>query len=819
MTQIAYKNSVRTVCFHCGEDIKDEDITSADKHFCCTGCKTVYDIINQSNLCEYYSISDTPGITQKTKVRQGKFDFLDDQKVTDKLVHFKDDNHYHVAFYLPQMHCSSCIWILENLSRINPAIIKSQVNFLKKEVTIVYNYNKTSLKYIAENLALIGYEPHISLNDLSASKIKKYDTKRIVKIGIAGFCFGNIMMLSFPEYFSLGNIENPELKYWFNYWNLALSLPVFFYSASEFFISGYKGLKQKFLNIDAPIALAVLITFSRSVYEIITNTGSGYLDSMSGIVFFMLIGRYFQNLSYQTISFDRDFKSYFPLGVSIINADGSEKQIPVSDLKVGQRIKIHNDEIIPADAILFMGKANIDYSFVTGESLPVEKSIGEIIYAGGKQTTGALELEVIKEVSQSYLTQLWNNEAFKNEKQNDQTSFIHIVSRYFTYILFSVALIAAVYWVFHDVSKIWSSVTAVLIVACPCALLLSATFTNGNMMRILNKYGFYVKNAAVVEKMADIDTIVFDKTGTITEQGKSEIIFQGHLLDEIQSQLIRSLANQSNHPLGKSIVSYLPFSKTLIVKNYKEFKGFGSYGTIQNHQVKMGSAEFILGKKIASEDSGSRVFLSIDDEFIGYFVVKNSYRKGLKELIPTLKQQFELNILSGDNASEKKYLHSVFGENVNMLFEQKPEDKMKIIQELQCQNKKVLMIGDGLNDAGALQQSEVGIAINDDTNNFSPASDVILSGKSFGLLYELITYCRKQKKIIVASFILSVLYNFIGLFFAVQGDLEPVIAAILMPVSSISIVLLTTGMSAYYAIKLKKLNMINVNISSDLSQI
>ncbi len=189
MTYLVTQNKIKTICFHCGEDIMDNDIILGDKHFCCTGCKTVHDIINQSNLCEYYNISENRGITQKTIIREGKFDFLDDQKVTDKLVHFKDETQYHVVFYLPQMHCSSCIWILENLSKINTGIIKSQVNFIKKEVTIIYNYRETSLKQIVEALSAIGYEPHISLNDLDSTKIKKYDTKRIVKIGIAGFCF------------------------------------------------------------------------------------------------------------------------------------------------------------------------------------------------------------------------------------------------------------------------------------------------------------------------------------------------------------------------------------------------------------------------------------------------------------------------------------------------------------------------------------------------------------------------------------------------------------------------------------------------------
>lgn len=798
-------SDVKSTCYHCGEDVIDHHYHIEDKEFCCRGCQTVYEIINKSDLCSYYDLEHNPGITQKQEVRKGKFDFLDDAQIIKKLTHFQDDLHQHVVFYLPQMHCASCIWILEHLNKINPGVIKSQVNFVKKEVTVIYNYHETSLKKVAEALTVIGYEPHISLNDVSASKVKKYDTATIVKIGIAGFCFGNIMMLSFPEYFSLAKADEVGLKTWFSYLNLALSLPVFFYSASEFFISGYKGLRQKFLNIDAPIALAVLITFGRSVYEILSGTGAGYLDSMSGIVFFMLIGRYFQNRTYQSISFDRDFKSYFPLGVSVINSDGTEKQISVSELKVGDRIKIHNDEIVPADAILFLGKATIDYSFVTGESLPVEKSIGEIVYAGGKQTSGAIELEVVKEVSQSYLTQLWNNEAFKENKEEAKVSFIHRISRYFTYALFSVAISAAIYWAVNDPSKIWGAVTAVLIVACPCALLLSATFTNGNMIRILNKYKLYVKNASVIEQMSEIDTIVFDKTGTITEQGKSEISFQGQELAPEQSQLIRSLANQSNHPLSKSVVSFLPFSKMQNVKNYKEFKGFGTSATISDHFVKMGSAEFVLGKDTNQLTSGSRVYVSIDEEFAGCFTVKNAYRNGLENIVTSLGTQFDLKILSGDNSSEETYLRKVFGSKSEMLFEQKPEDKLNFIKRLQNDKKKVLMIGDGLNDAGALKQSNVGIAISDDTNNFSPACDAVLSGKNFTFLKELVNYCRKQKTIIFASFVLSIMYNVVGLTIAVQGEMEPVIAAILMPISSISIVLLTTGMSSFYELNLKRL--------------
>lgn len=795
-------NTTKVLCYHCGEDCEDSDLHIEEKYFCCQGCKMVYEILNKVELCEYYQLNKAPGTKQNKEHRKNKFAFLEDELIQAKLIHFKDAQQSHVTFYLPQMHCSSCIWLLENLGKVDSGVIRSQVNFLKKEVSIVFENKLTSLKNIAELLTDIGYEPHISLHDISEGKVKKYDRSKIFKIGIAGFCFGNIMMLSFPEYFSLGNIEDPKLKVLFSYLNLGLSLPVFFYSASEFFVSAWKSIKQKFLNIDAPIALAILITFIRSVYEIISGTGAGYLDSMAGIVFFMLIGRFFQDKTYNTLTFNRDYTSYFPLGVTVISENGLEKQIPVSRLKTGDRIKIHNSEIVPADAMLFLGHAKIDYSFVTGESLPVQKGIGEIVYAGGRQTEGAIELEVVKEVSQSYLTQLWNNDSFKKDEEEKQKSFIHKLSRYFTLVLFSIAVISACYWYFTDPSKIWSAVTAVLIVACPCALLLSATFTNGNMLRVLQKYGFYAKNANVLERISKADHIVFDKTGTITFQQESTVVYEGQKLSAEEQQLIRTLANQSSHPLSRAIVSVLPFSKTLVTKKFNELKGKGISGMINGSRVFLGSSDFILGRNTG--ESGSRVYARIEDKILGHFIIKSRYRPSLSSVISALKKRFTLSLISGDNEAERVFLQPVFGEKSQLLFNKSPQDKLKYVRLLQLQGKSVVMVGDGLNDAGALKQSDVGIAVSDNINNFSPACDVIFDGKNFDKLPSLLNYCRKNKLIISGSFILSIIYNIIGLFFAVQGELEPVIAAILMPVSSVSIILFTTGLSTIYSINLKK---------------
>lgn len=810
------ETSQETVCYHCGEPCEPGTFPN-EKVFCCDGCRMVYQILNKEELCTYYTLNPTPGVNQKNIRDNKKFALLDDEMVQSKLVHFKDATQSHVTFYLPQMHCSSCIWLLENLHKLNESIIQSRVNFLKKEVTIIYTHHKVSLRQVAELCNSVGYEPHISLNDLSGKKIKKYDRTRIYKIGIAGFCFGNIMLLSFPEYFSFGSIHENSLRKLFTFLNLFQSLPVFFYCASEFFISAWKGIRNKFLNIDAPIALAIVITFGRSAYEITAGTGAGYLDSMTGIVFFMLIGRFFQDKTHNTLTFNRDYTSYFPMGVTVIEPGNKEIQVPVSKLTVGQRIKIHNNEIIPADAILFLGKASIDYSFVTGESIPVNKSVGEIIYAGGRQTGGALELEIVREVSQSYLTQLWNNDAFVTGKAKKKPSFIHSLSRYFTIALFSVALSAAVYWGIHDPTKIANAVTSVLIVACPCALLLSATFTNANMLKVLQRFGFYVRNADVLERIAAANRIVFDKTGTITVQHEANVTFEGATLSEDEIVAVKSLTSQSSHPLSRAILSALPGTQVHHVRNYSEVSGMGIKGSVENNQVMLGSADFVLGP-VHDKPGGTAAWISVNGQLKGCFKINIEYREGLDNVITNLQKKYRLSLISGDNSAESSFLRSKFGWQTDLLFDKKPQEKLDYIKSLQSKGETVIMTGDGLNDAGALQQSDVGISVTDNINNFSPACDVILEGKRFAYLDMLLAFAGKGKRIIIGSFIISIIYNIIGLYFAFFALLDPVVAAILMPISSISIIAFTTIMSSVLSLPIVKKIKENTRLSNILQR-
>ncbi len=782
--------SQKVACYHCGESCQSEIVHFDEKEFCCDGCKTVYDLLKENSMCTYYNLNENPGITLGKVINSGKYDYLDNEKISSKLVRFSDENQVHITFFIPKIHCSSCIWLLENLHRLNPGIVSSNVNFLRKEATMIFDPKLVKLSEVATLMAHIGYEPLINLNDLEEKTEKKTNKNQVLKIGLAGFCFGNIMMLSFPEYFAFGNFhEQKNLSHFFGYLNLFLSLPVFFYSASEFFVSAWRSIRYRYLNIDAPIALAILVTFSRSIYEILSQTGAGYMDSMSGIVFFMLLGRYFQTRTYETLSFERDYKSYFPVGVTVKKENGKEVNIPVSELKKGDRILIRNNELIPSDSILMSIQSHIDYSFITGESAPVKKVAGELIYAGGKQLDGAVELEVINPTSQSYLTQLWNQDQAEATISAHQT-FVDKINKYFTIVVLATSVISGVFWLMNDSSKALNALTAVLIVACPCGLLLTTTFANGNILRVLGRNKFYLKNAGVIDQLAKTDTVIFDKTGTITHG--STVEFVGPKLSEVELDMITSLAAQSSHPLSRKIYDQFSTNKKFHVSEFEELLGKGIRGIVAGKYVILGSEFLVTGNERAKDNLSTKVFLMIDGEVIGFFNFKNAYRPGLNQLVKSLRKDFDLKLISGDNDAEKENLETIFGGKSTLLFNQKPDEKMQFVQNLRDSNHQVMMIGDGLNDAGALRQSNIGIAVSDDTNNFSPACDAILDGSSFDKIPAFIQLAKSGKKVIIATFVISLIYNIVGVAFAVQGILSPVVAAILMPASSISIVLLTT---------------------------
>ena len=669
--------------------------------------------------------------------------------------------------------------------------MRSDVSFTKKEISITFNDSIITLRRIVELLDSLGYAPQIELNKKSAGiQNKKEDRSIFYKMAVAAFCSSNIMLMSFPDYLGLDRQLDGTYAEVFGYISILLALPVLLYSASGLYISAWKGLRNKMINLDLPIVIGITALFLRSIYDILAHISPGYLDSFTGLIFFLLIGKWFQSKVYQSMSFDRDYQSYFPVAVQR-TVNGMSQQVLINELKIGDQIYIRSQEIIPADAILLSAHAFIDYSFVSGETIPVRINKGELIYAGGRQTQGSIELLVEKEVSQSHLLQLWNNKVF--DKVNDEKSISKIadtVGRNFTYGLLIISILTFLYWYGTSISAAFNNLTAVLIVACPCALALSIPFAYGNAIRILAKKGLFLRSADVVEKLDLVDTIVFDKTGTLTQSDVTSIGFVGESNIEKYFQQIHILVRQSTHPLSVQLANYLTKHTTSIkIENFKEIIGKGLEGIVEGTLYKIGSASFV-GNPSAIDVNTSNVHVSVNDTYLGYFSIRNRYRTNLDTLIQQLAPNYALYVLSGDSSIEKHYLETIFPEAHHILFNQSPEDKLQFIKELQNQGKNVLMLGDGLNDAGALKQSDVGFAVSEDVYNFSPASDGILNAEKLGLLMRVLRFSKGSVNAVKSTLLFSLLYNIVVISMSVKGLFTPLAAAIIMPISSIIVVLM-----------------------------
>ncbi len=777
-------------CVHCGSDCGNFPVKWNNQNFCCNGCVQVYKLLHENRMGQYYTLRAAPGLRIDDEQYGTKYAWLDKPEVQAKLYEFFENNIAKVTLHIPSIHCVSCIWLLEHLNKLNPGIKYSSVNFINKTLTASFDTTEITLRQLIELLVSIHYIPEINLQSIEPEKQDKTDKHLMYRIGVAGFAFGNVMLYSLPEYFN-GAPLNEALGVFLYYLGFILTIPVVFYSGSDYILSGWKNIRKGLVNIDLPIAIGIITLFLVTSFDVFTGRGPGYSDSLAGFMFFLLLGRWYQNKTYQALSFDRDYKSYFPVAVTKLSNNDTETSILLDEVVPGNRLLIRNKELIPADAQLISGHALIDYSFVTGESNPVAKAVGEPLYAGGIQTGGAIVIEILTEVKQSHLTELWNQNNQGISNKSKLISAIDHIAVYFTIAIIAIALVSlAGWWVATNFGNAILVLTSVLIVACPCALSMSLPFTYGSAMRVLGQHGVYLKNTGTLEKIKNIDTIVFDKTGTLTKPNEQAITFSGEPLSETEIQYIVSLVRQSVHPLSFAIAKKFAEIPALPVEGFVEMAGRGIFGKTGGFDVMVGSASFI-GAEISATTKTSQVFVSFNGSVRGSFDIQNKYRDGFNEVISQLSSHYNLYVLSGDNNNEMNTLASHFNSG-NLIFNQTPRQKQQFIASLQKNGHKVLMVGDGLNDAGAFLQSDASMSLADDVYHFTPACDAIVEAGRFNNFFNVIRFIKSAGKILYFSFAISLIYNIVGLTVAISGHLSPVIAAILMPLSSITVVAFAT---------------------------
>jgi len=778
-------------CKHCGKACPRPAVELDGESFCCNGCSTVYQLIAEANLCQYYSFEDLkPHIPNSITEISTKFDYLADEAMAREVTHFCLPERGSVTFQIPSMHCSACMYVLENLSRFNKGVMQSRVDFIRKEVTIDWNPIVTNLKVIALLLTSLGYEPLAPNAKSKDGDAPKKNMKGLVmRLGVVGFCTGNLMLFSFPEY--LGINQGGSFSSLFTILKVVLTMPVLVYGASPYWLGTWRAWRAKQISIDVPLALGISVLFVRSIIDILLGTGEGYLDSLAGLVLFLLVGRWVQARSFDHLRFDQTLDTYFPLAAKVITGNEYHFQ-KANTLTVGQVVEVQSEMLIPADGTLLANKALIDYSFATGESKPALAKAGERVFAGGRLIGAAVCLEVVQPLARSRFTRLWGHSSFKSKPIHTWVNTLEkAFSSYFTLIVLGLAGVTALYWSFTDPSQIWNATTAVLLVACPCALSLAMPFATHAGMQELAKRGVYIRRPDTLQELAGLQAIVFDKTGTLTDSNNLLATWQGDLLSNVDEKVIGWMARQSAHPLSQALSNQLHVdAPSPLPYAFVDFSGDGLQAMWNGKMYRLGSAKFTNTKQ---QKEGTWVYIQIGGQPVGGFKFQQNIRPGIRDMLLALgNQKLTLALLSGDEKRQAHFLAPYLGK-AEIVMEATPLQKLKYIESLTKKGLRTAMVGDGMNDAGGFAAAHVGIAVREQLNNFSPSCDVIVEAEQLYTLPKVLRYTQKVMQGVGAGFALSLVFNALSLTLAMGGALSPMLAAFLMPVSSLSVVFFTIG--------------------------
>ncbi|TGM40446.1 heavy metal translocating P-type ATPase [Leptospira levettii] len=794
-----------TECDHCGNPIRlvriESKLGDETKVFCCEGCETVYSIIHSLGGSYYYSLKGNTKLSP-VEIEENETEIENDlvyQKFVRPSGEFSE-----VSIQITNIHCSACVWINEKVLNEEEGILSAQINFASGRARIRFDKSKIKISRILSLIRAIGYKP-ILFSPTEGNLQKSKQLKNLLlRIGVAGFCFGNIMILSVALYSGYFTGIDLNLKRMFHYASWVFATPAYLYSGFPFMSGFLTSIRRRTLSMDFLLFLGISMAYFYSVFVTLTDKGEVYFDSVAMIYFFILIGKYFEEKA-RVFASDKLESILCKLPeTSLRISENAETTIPSSEIKLGDKIQVAPGKRIPVDAILLSKETYVDESFLTGESVPIRKQTGDSILAGSLTMDNPALILANSDYHASTLSSLkLRLEEALHLKPKIQILTEKIAS-YFISVVFLLAFVCFGVWMFVTHGNLEQSLVttiSVLIVACPCALGISvptALVTN----HILNaEKGVLLKNPSVVETLAKANTIFLDKTGTLTE---GKFLVRLVTVSEEHLPFVYRIEKEINHPLAKSLVKYLsPYhlvkekAKEMELTHIQNIPGQGVKGTIvwlgKEHSVLIGNQTLLKEQNIKidshTDKEGSVIYVAIDGKMLGQFVLADEVRQGAHSFVTLLKQMIpKIAILSGDRFPAVKSIANTLG--IQQFYSDlSPEEKANIIQDSQNKGNVVIMVGDGINDSLSLARANVSISHTEAEDMSLEKSDVVLtSGNLNGLIHSLLS-AKKTKEVILQNIIISFCYNSIMLPLAMFGMMLPVICAVFMACSSLTVLI------------------------------
>jgi Cu2+-exporting ATPase len=812
---LAFANTGNVNCLHCGlpiaENRKDPDYRSTD--FCCNGCELVYQIINNNGFGSFYKLRATDTLAPVNSTNFN-YDYFDDELFSNRYIVTNENNNSSLTLYIERIHCAACVWLLEKMPEYIKGVSNITANISESTIKLTFDPKLNKLSTIATEIAKFGYRP-VEFSDYALKESKKrYERDFLLRMGVAGFCAGNTMLLAISLYQADYTGIEKQYEELLQFVSAGFAFPAVLYSAWPFYRSAWSSLRLGKLHIDTPISIGILVGFIGGLISLFADGQSIYFDSICILIFLLLAGRWIQ---YRMLEKSKDkikASTFLPnYAKRKAETETEFENVLLERLNIGDLVIVNKNEVVPVDGIIKSEFAYVDNAHITGESRAIKLNLNQNIFAGSlcKSDNILIETTAIKDNTRigKVLRTVAENMSSKQLYEDITTR----LSGWFTIIVIIVSIATLVFNWHLGADQALSRMIALLVITCPCALGLSAPLAASVAVSKAMKEGVLIRNSQVFEKLSLVRTAFFDKTGTITK-GDGKVVNLYKNIEKITDfssvrellSLVYNLEQNIEHPLAVVLRNFCNeknannIFQSAKINKIEVIPGCGVKGQDDSRKtIVIGKPEWTLKDIECSDDIRNHIK---NLQYEAFTVVTTYYNNDIyiftirDELVPEVeevlsyfnKNQIRNHIISGDNQQVVKALTQQFA---NLLDSAEgdltPEDKARIILENKKNNYN-LMVGDGINDISALSSANIGIAIRGGVEACLGVAEVFIGSGKIKSLVDLLEAGKQTRRVIKRNIIISLFYNIIGAYGAYVGLVNPLVAAILMPLSSISII-------------------------------
>ncbi|SFP88711.1 Cu2+-exporting ATPase [Pseudomonas sp. NFPP07] len=785
-------------CYHCALPVPAGSrftavVLGAPREFCCPGCQAVAEAIVAGGLESYYSHRSEASANPEALPVQlvDELALYDRADVQQPFVRHEGEL-AETTLLMEGISCAACGWLIEKHLRSLPAVAEARLNLSNHRLHVRWADSQLPLSQMLSELRLIGYAAHPYQADRASEQLASENRLALRQLGVAGLLWFQAMMATmatWPEF----NIDlSPELHTILRWVALFLTTPIVFYSCAPFFKGALRDLRTRHLTMDVSVSLAIGAAYIAGIWTSITGVGELYFDAVGMFALFLLAGRYLERRARErTAAATAQLVNLLPASCLRLGADGQSERILLSELRLGDQVLVHPGAILPADGKILDGQSSIDESLLTGEYLPQPRSIGDAVTAGTLNVEGALTVEVLALEQDTRLSAIVR---LLDRAQAEKPRLAEIADRAAQwFLLFSLIAAAAIglLWWQLDASRAFWIVLAMLVATCPCALSLATPTALTAATGTLHKLGLLLTRGHVLEGLNQIDTVIFDKTGTLTEGRLAlrSILPVGDLDSQQCLGLAAALENRSEHPIARA------FGRApLAAEEVLSMPGLGLEGLVGEQRLRIGQPAFVCELSACAvpampDEAGQWLLLGDSQGPLAWLVLDDRLRSDAPALLAACKARgWNTLLLSGDSSP---MVASVAAE---LDIDEargglRPDDKLQVLQQLHRQGRKVLMLGDGVNDVPVLAAADISVAMGSATDLAKTSADAVLLSNRLDALVQAFGLARRTRRIIIENLLWAGLYNGLMLPFAALGWITPVWAAIGMSISSLTVVL------------------------------